>query len=778
MSRGLRPRPRKGSPIGRPGRPGRAASPEQEDQAIDTFNHRLLPAMAAGDYERAIALAYRILKKLPRDENTWVLLIDAAIEARLPPEDLLQVSRQAVKAVPGLDIGHLSRIDAAEMLGEFREVAEAMGVYLDLFGEGLPEEESRDIRSSMEVFRRLEDAPAAGPPEKGRGRQAAPRPPRLEGKDAICTSPRPGPTLQRPARTLRAPVAGPDGAAVVLELEPMESTLSRLVASSQDGPEATDLAVAAAEAASAEGFDRLLALDAVRDVDRYPHQVETVLRTLKRFRGRVLLADEVGLGKTIEAGLVLKEYLIRGLVRRALILCPPALVSQWKSELEEKFDIEARTTQDPAFRRDPGSFFEEDGVVVASLATARTGRHREILLSGRFDLVIADEAHHLKNRSTRGWELVNALRSRFLLMLTASPVQTNLDELYNLVTLLRPGTLGAEADFRRRFRDPSDPLAPRQPERLRDLLRDVMIRNTRSQSGVDLPPRTARTLVLEGSPEERALYNGLVHLARRADRTHSRLFRLLLEGAGSSPLAVARTAGGASPSSPELGEVLREVEARSRSITTTAKVEKLVELLPGGKVLVFTRFLATHGGIASELDRRGIPFIPFTGGMSGRRRAEAVASFRDEVDVMLCSEVGGEGQNLQFCHRLINFDLPWNPMLIEQRIGRIHRIGQREPVEVINLCTGGTAEEKLLGILDRRVNLFELVVGEMDLLLGELEDERDFSGRVYDIYAGSRSDEEVSEGFERLGDLLARASERRDGVRAADETIFGQDLGA
>jgi superfamily II DNA/RNA helicase len=162
--------------------------------------------------------------------------------------------------------------------------------------------------------------------------------------------------------------------------------------------------------------------------------------------------------------------------------------------------------------------------------------------------------------------------------------------------------------------------------------------------------------------------------------------------------------------------------------------------------------------------------------MSAAEKDAAVEAFaRPGTDVLVCSEIGGEGRNLQFCHRLINFDLPWNPMQIEQRIGRIHRIGQRQTVEVVNLAGAGTAEDRILDVLDRRVNLFELVIGEMDLVLGELADERDFGDHVFDIVAGSSSDEEVAAGFDALAERLLEARGRLDRAKRLDEALFGED---
>ncbi len=575
--------------------------------------------------------------------------------------------------------------------------------------------------------------------------------------------------------SIRVPRASPDGAGVTLEVSlplPPDDAGPR-------GLDAVRLALAAVDAEAAENFDRLLALDGARGVDHYPHQVETVLRVLKRFFGRVLLADEVGLGKTIEAGLVLAEYVARGLVRRALVLCPPALVHQWRAELEEKLGLVARTTLDAGFRADPDAFVAAEGVVIASLAAARSKAHRARFEAQRFDLVIVDEAHHLKNRATRGWELVNGLRSRFLLLLTATPIETDLGELYNLITLLRPGTLGTEADFRRRFGDPKDPLVPRRAHELRELLREVMIRNTRATAGVGLPPRTARTIVVEPSAGERALMDELLRLTREAGPgRHATLLRTLLEQAGSSARAVARTAAQAAAPTPELARRLKDVAARAAAVEGSRKVDWLLELVPGGKLLVFTRFLASHDELLEALERRGVPCVSFTGALPAAKRAEAVARFRDEAAVMVCSEVGGEGQNLQFCHRVVNYDLPWNPMLIEQRVGRVHRIGQTEAVEVVNLCLGGSPEERILDVLDRRLNLFELVVGELDLLLGDLEDERDFGDQVFDIYATARDEAEVLAGFEALGERLAGARGDLERVKGAAAAAFGDALGA
>jgi SNF2 family DNA or RNA helicase len=187
---------------------------------------------------------------------------------------------------------------------------------------------------------------------------------------------------------------------------------------------------------------------------------------LKAFRGRAILADEVGLGKTIEAGMIFKEYLLRGLVRKALVLTPSSLVSQWQEELRDKFGLEFASSNDPLFRQDLERFWSQP-LIVASSAAARTARHFEAVPRRPYDMVIVDEAHHLRNHRTRSWQLANALQKTFFLLLTATPVQNRVDELYSLVTLLRPGHLNTRKGFLETFVTRGKPTDPRNRGSLR-----------------------------------------------------------------------------------------------------------------------------------------------------------------------------------------------------------------------------------------------------------------------------------------------------------------------
>jgi hypothetical protein len=290
----------------------------------------------------------------------------------------------------------------------------------------------------------------------------------------------------------------------------------------------------------AQGFDELLCLPHLRGVETFWYQVETVRKVLKQHRGRVLLADEVGLGKTVEAGMVLKEYLLRGIVDSVLVLTPASLVRQWQEELETKFDIACATTHDALPRSNPERFWRQKRLI-ASLALARRSEHAAHILDRSFDLVIVDEAHHLRDRTSQGYKLVDALNKRFVLLLSATPVQNDLTELYNLLTLLKPGIFKTLKEFRAAHVTPSKPRQPANPERLRELMRGAMVRNTRAVVALKLPRRHAVTICADGTEGEQTAYRELEAAVRRlaADGTNRLALRHLLGAAGSLAAAAA-----------------------------------------------------------------------------------------------------------------------------------------------------------------------------------------------------------------------------------------------
>ena len=533
----------------------------------------------------------------------------------------------------------------------------------------------------------------------------------------------------------------------------------------------------------AQGFDELLCLPHLRGVDTFWYQLETVRKVLKQFRGRVLLADEVGLGKTIEAGIALKEYLLRGMVESFLVLTPASLVGQWREELDVKFGIACATTHEARLRSNPDGFWNERNLI-ASLPVARRSEHAARLLERKFDLVIVDEAHHLRDRSSQSYKLVDALNKRFLLLLSATPVQNDLTELYNMLTLLKPGIFKTLKEFRAAHVTPGKPRQPADPQRLRALMRAAMVRNTRALVALKLPRRHATTIRVDGSQGEHAAYQELAAACRQAAATggaaKNRLaLQHLLGAAGSSPAAAAAAVkrfAERNSDAPDWHAMARRWER----IGNGGKEAKLLALLrrnPGEKKLVFVHYRDTLNHLADLLSREGIAFARFEGSLSGPEKDGAIEQFRAEVPVLLCTESGGEGRNIQFCNTLVNFDVPWNPMAIEQRIGRIDRIGQQRELFVFNLVTRGTLEEQLLHLLDEKISMFELVVGEVGAILGSLDEDRDFAELMLDAWL-QVTDTGRDEALAALGCRLLEARGQHEGAKALDESLFGEDFEA
>ena len=532
-----------------------------------------------------------------------------------------------------------------------------------------------------------------------------------------------------------------------------------------------------------ESFESLICLNSLENVRSFWFQEETARKILKTFHGRALLADEVGLGKTIEALMVLKEYIQRGMVKSALILTPTPLVSQWKEELKVKFGLNFPSTDDPGYHTRNQSFWKKD-FILASINLAKSKKNFPIVTRREYDMVIVDEAHHLKNRNTLNWKLINALKKRFLLLLTATPVENNLMELYNIVTLLKPGQLKTASAFRQEFMTRGDPTDPRNRSRLKDLLVQVMVRNTRAFSKINIPPRFAQTIKVSPDSLEIELYQKITALIKDIGKTngsdHKLLLKNLLAGAGSSPRALGLSLSRIFARRDMLLEhrkMLYDINDLCSFIHTTSKDRLLFNLIRSypGKMILFVKYHGTLDHVSEFLASKGISHSLFHGKMDNRSKDEQIQSFKEDKDILLTTEIGGEGRNLQFCHQMLNYDLPWNPMKIEQRIGRIHRIGQEQEVMIYNLCAAGSVEDYILEILDRKINMFEMVIGEIDMILGRIKEEKDFSETVYDIWVNSRSEEERKTAFGQLGSKLVKLKTGYQKSKELDEKLFGEN---
>ena len=524
------------------------------------------------------------------------------------------------------------------------------------------------------------------------------------------------------------------------------------------------------------GFDELVCLPLVRGIQKYDYQIATALKVLRTLRGRALLADEVGLGKTIEAGLILKEYVLRGLVRKALVLVPASLTVQWQEELREKFGLHFEIM-------DEVEDWERHEFVIASLDTAKRPVNQEAIERLYYDLVIVDEAHKLRNRRTKNWKFVSSIRKKYILMLTATPVQNDLEELFNLVTLLKPGQMRTWGEFRKEFFHAGDKRTPANPDALRSLLLEVMIRNRRGDAIV-LPPRRVDSIEVPLSAPERTLYDGVSAFVRRwygAGPLANRLSLMVLQREiGSSPAAARETLkrlrGSANFSWEERAE-LDQLYQKAAAVETSERSERLVRLLRAtpDKAIVFTQYYRTMAWLAERLRRDGVSFTTFHGGMNPVEKEASVHAFRDAAQVFLSTEAGGEGRNLQFAHRLVNFDLPWNPLRLEQRIGRIHRVGQTHEVHVVNLWSRDTVEEYVLELLDKKVHMFELVVGELDMILGNVDEEKTFEDLLMEIWAIEDPTKRRAE-VARVGERLVKARGAYQDAKSYEDRLFGSDL--
>jgi len=550
-------------------------------------------------------------------------------------------------------------------------------------------------------------------------------------------------------------------------------------------PRDFDLGLRAARLASHSGFDRLIALPMVRDMELLEHQTRTALTVLRRLRGRAMLCDEVGLGKTVEAGLILAELLVRGLARSVLVLTPPSLITQWQGEMRRKFGIELTSHDDPAFREAGLSAWASHDRVIVSQHTAKREPHRSAILGRKWDMVIIDEAHHLRNRTTAVWKFASEIKKQFILLLTATPVQNNLEELFNLVTLLEPGLLSTQRDFSRRFISKGDKLTPKNVDELHALLGEVMIRNRRSTVGLQFTRRYARTELVVAGPAERALYDSVASMVREeltAEPKTAAMHRMTLitlqMALGSSAAAAGAMLKNLldKPGVPQgRREMLKRFCEQAELQDQNAKADRLLDLLNEfpDKLVVFTQFRATQEMLGRRLAGAGHDAAMFHGGLSRMEKEAAIERFRESARVLVCTESGSEGRNLQFAHGLCNFDLPWNPMKIEQRIGRLSRIGQKSDVHVFNLVAAGTVEAAVLHLLEAKLNMFELVIGEVDMILGNLDEEKEFQDMIADEWAAAANGDEFAARMEVLGTRLLAAKAAYFRQRTQDEKLFG-----
>ncbi|MCA0970104.1 DEAD/DEAH box helicase [Halobacillus litoralis] len=498
--------------------------------------------------------------------------------------------------------------------------------------------------------------------------------------------------------------------------------------------ESFKLSFAASKFKSIPQFDGLLSLEHLPHVDFLEHQIEAAQKVIHEMNGRAILADEVGLGKTLEAGLILKELMIRGAAKKVLILTPASLVNQWIQELNEKFYIQA------ASPRKKQAAWQDWDITVTSIDMAKRQGHREEILSIPYDLIIIDEAHKLKNHQTKNYQFVQSLQKTYCLLLTATPIQNKLSDLFNLVSILKPGYLGNLTDFKKKYRNNKDD--SKGVEHIHSLVSQLMIRNRRRDTGLNESKRKVVNERLSFTEEEQSWYNQLTSL--KGEQNSFTWLTLAKEFCSSREACFMSLKEMVKKMDKEKAEHFIGLIEQLEQLPHHVKAKRMVELIEqeGGKFIVFTEYRATQFYLQWFLQQHGISSVPFSGKFNKSKRDWMKQLFRDKAQVLIATEAGGEGINLQFCHQMINYDLPWNPMRLEQRIGRIHRFGQDQDVKIYNFGIQNTIEDHIMNLLYEKIEMFRNAVGDLDLILEKLPG-GSFDEHIKTIVRESESEGEV-----------------------------------
>lgn len=481
-------------------------------------------------------------------------------------------------------------------------------------------------------------------------------------------------------------------------------------------------------------FDGLLALEHLPHVDFLEHQVDAAKRVVHEMNGRAILADEVGLGKTLEAGLILKELMIRGVAKKVLILTPASLVNQWIQELNEKFFIQA------ASPRKKQAAWKDWDITVTSIDMAKRQGHAETILSIPYDFIIIDEAHKLKNHQTKNYQFVQSLQKTYCLLLTATPIQNKLSDLFNLVSILKPGYLGNLTDFKKKYRQNKNEI--KGVEHIHSLVSQLMIRNRRKDTGLNESKRKVVNERLAFTREEQEWYEQLT--SNKSDHNSFTWLTLAKEFCSSREACFMSLKEMVKKMDENKAQHYINLIERLEELPHHAKAQRMVELIEesGGKFIVFTEYRATQFYLQWYLQQHGISSVPFSGKFNKSKRDWMKQLFKNQAQVMVATEAGGEGINLQFCHQMINYDLPWNPMRLEQRIGRIHRFGQEEDVKIYNFAIQNTIEDHIMSMLYEKIEMFKNAVGDLDLILEKIPG-GSFDEQVQTIIKESESQGEI-----------------------------------
>lgn len=624
----------------------------------------------------------------------------------------------------------------------------------------------------------------------------------------------------------------------------------------------------------AGNLNRLSSILAKSTIDLNPHQIHAVLYAFNSPLSRgAILADEVGLGKTIEAGIIIAQLWAEG-KRKVLIICPASLRNQWQDELLTKFGLESEVWDGPSFNQRVNSGEKTpltcDGIFIVSYHFVYS--HLVLIQKQPWSVVVIDEAHRFRrvyrgrDASKMAYEIREIIKDKPKVLLTATPLQNNLEELYGIASFIDDKLLGTLYSFKTKFADPlkeQSNIANVRLEELRKLIRGeerddifsisgIITRTLRKQVLEYVPFTDRKSITFDFTPTEKEveLYEKVSAYLQRPEvaaivATQRNLmvlvYRKLL---ASSSFAISATLKklienlkqelklrnkektiktivknidaeafeeeleeseleelendvkkekqrvGPSFTDEAIKDEIKELEeyySLARGISVNTKGKELIKTLQKlfvdtkkkqwpQKAVVFTESTRTQEYLSNLLDKASISYTLFNGSNNSKQAKEAfnvwrkefpeaasvgsssanirqalIYNFKTETKVFLTTEAGAEGLNLQFCNIVINYDLPWNPQRVEQRIGRCHRYGQKHQVVVANfLNTKNYADKRVLELLQEKLNLFDGLFGSSDEILGALESGLDFEKKILRIYQSCKTPEEYDKAFTEL----------------------------
>jgi superfamily II DNA or RNA helicase len=460
---------------------------------------------------------------------------------------------------------------------------------------------------------------------------------------------------------------------------------------------------------------RSRAFSSLLRVPLYDYQKEGVLFAARA--GRCLIGDEMGLGKTIQS-IAAAEILLRHIgAERVLVICPASLKHQWESEIAA-FSVRSTIVIGGHRAERRVRYAGESTFKITNYDTV--ARDLDLITSWSPDLVILDEAQRIKNWNTIAARAVKRIRSPYAIVLTGTPLENRLEELVSIVDFVDQHRLGPTYRFldRHQERDGNGRVVGyRQLDRIAETLAPVVIRRRKSEVLDQLPERVERTLFVTMTDAQMQYHEENREIVARIAAKWRKYGFLSESDQRRMTIALQRMR--------MVCDSSYLVDPATDHGNKCDEIETLLEEIladPGSKVVVFSQWLRMHELIAESLERRGWGHVLFSGDVPADQRKALVQRFRDEPDcrLFLSTDAGGVGLNLQHASAVINVDLPWNPAVLEQRIGRVHRLGQRGTVQVINLVAAGSIEEGMLPLLRFKKSLFRGILdgGDPSVALG------------------------------------------------------------